>query len=735
MAPVMRRFYFIILLFIFTDRLIAQQTVQYDLYVNDTLVNYTGKNAKAIVINGHIPGPTLYFTEGDTAEVIVHNQMNIETSIHWHGIILPNDQDGVPYLTTAPIHAHTTYRYKFPIVQSGTYWYHAHTQLQEQSGLYGALVIHKRKELPIREYTLLLSDWTNYNPLQIQRNLKMANDWYAIKKHATQNWGEALLNGHFGTKVRNEWLRMLPMDVSDVYYDSFLSNGQPEQSMMDLRAGDSIRVRIINGSSSTYFWVQFAGGKMKVVASDGSDVVPVSIDRMIIGVAETYDVIVKIPEDMSYELKATAEDRTKSTSLWLGDGMKMKAPVLQELKYFEGMKMMNSMMKFNGRMDDMGMKMSNQTMDMNMVMYPEITGEEKKKQNKRESGNADIQHMHDQGTVETVEIVTLNYAMLRSPGKTVLPEVPFTTLTFNLTGNMNRYQWSINDRVVSDTDKILIRKGENVRIILRNESMMRHPMHLHGHYFRVLNGSGAYAPLKNVLDIMPMETDTIEFNAPYEGDWFFHCHILYHMMSGMGRVFSVPVSKPNIQIDTIKNAYRKFLKDDRMWHLGGSLALQSNMSEGKLMLMNRNYHFDFMGSADYSGNYMTETHFARYIDRMQWLRVYLGTDIRDMDGIHSGNHPESGTNSSEYRQVVTAGVQYLLPFFLLADLRIDHTGNVRFQVSRNDLALSSRLRLDAMWNTDMEWEVGLRYIITKNFSVSASYDNDYGAGGGLTLTY
>ena len=177
----MLRTSFLLLSLLLALQAFSQRTVRYDLYVNDTVVNYTGKNAKAITVNGQIPGPTLEFTEGDTLEVFVHNQMDYETSIHWHGIILPNDQDGVPYLTTSPIRAHTTYRYRLPIIQNGTYWYHAHTELQEQSGLYGALIIHKKNEPTMPQYTLLLSDWTNKNPMEILRSLKMANDWSAIK--------------------------------------------------------------------------------------------------------------------------------------------------------------------------------------------------------------------------------------------------------------------------------------------------------------------------------------------------------------------------------------------------------------------------------------------------------------------------------------------------------------------------------------------------------------------------
>lgn len=442
----LRKLILISLLLFFCAQTLAQKLIHYDLYVNDTTLNYSGVNAKAIAINGQIPAPQLTFTEGDTAEIYVHNLMNTETSIHWHGLILPNNQDGVPYLTYAPIKGHTTFKYRFPIVQNGTYWYHAHTGLQEQIGLYGALIIHKKISDTIPEYTVILSDWTNEKPMEVLRSLKMANDWYAIKKHSTQNYGAALFSGYFGAKLKQEWLRMYPMDVSDVHYNAFLANGRKEITAPQFKAGEKIHLRIINGSASTYFWLQFAGGKINVVASDGQDVVPVTVDRMLIAVAETYDVIVTIPDTYSYEFKATAEDRTKATSFWLGNGTKVFASVLPTLKYFAGMKMMNSMMKFNGTMDAMGMKMSNQQMDMNSVMYPE--------------------NLYS-------ESVTLNYGMLKSTDKTTLPSASIKNLNFTLTGNMNRYHWSINNITLGDTDKILIHHGENVRIILNNQTMMR----------------------------------------------------------------------------------------------------------------------------------------------------------------------------------------------------------------------------------------------------------------------
>jgi len=208
----------------------------YHLYINDTTVNYTGKKRPAMAINGTIPAPQLTFTEGDTAEIYVHNEMMMETSIHWHGLILPNRYDGVSYLTTTPIEGGQTHLFKFPLVQHGTYWYHSHTMTQEQSGLYGAFVIHEKQPSPLKEYTLLLSDWTDENPEQVQRRLHNASDWYAIRKGSTQDYLQAIKTGHLKTKLTNEWKRMTAMDVSDVYYDLFFSvTAKPKTSRRNLK--------------------------------------------------------------------------------------------------------------------------------------------------------------------------------------------------------------------------------------------------------------------------------------------------------------------------------------------------------------------------------------------------------------------------------------------------------------------------------------------------------------------
>jgi CopA family copper-resistance protein len=720
------------------------KVVRYDLYIKDTMVNFTGKLKRAIAVNGMIPMPTLTFTEGDTAEIYVHNMMDESTSLHWHGLFLPNRYDGVPNLTQMPIKPHTTHLYRFPIIQNGTHWYHSHSGLQEQIGMYGSMILNKREDIDIPTVPLVLSEWTDMNPKEVDRSLHNATDWFAIKKKTTQSYSEAIKSGHLKTKLTNEWKRMNAMDVSDVYYDYFLINGKNQLEQPKFKAGDKVRLRISNGGASTYFWLTYSGGKITVVANDGNDVEPVEVDRLIIGVSETYDVIVTVPENMQYEFLVTAEDRTKSASLWLGDGMKMPAKKLPKLKYFAGMKMMNDMMDMHGNMKPMGMEMSNQTMDMNTVMYPEITGFENEKDKPKVENHANHNMPGMNMESESGDIVTLNYGMLKAPEKTTLPNGPVKELKFQLTGNMNRYVWTLDNKTISESDRILIKKGENVRIVLYNNSMMRHPMHLHGHDFRVLNGQGAYAPLKNVLDMMPMETDTIEFAANADGDWFFHCHILYHMMSGMGRVFSYENSPPNPEIPDPKLARRKLNADDRMMHFMANIGVASNGSDGMAMLAQTRWQINtlwHLGYHDMHG-YESETMFGRWMGRNQWLFPYVGFDYhfkkeggpKNIFGSEEKNWFGQTSNKLS-RKTFIAGVAYTLPMLVIADARVDGNGKFRFQLSREDIALTPRLRFNWMINTDKEYMAGLRYIATKYISIGTHYDSDMGLGAGIIITY
>ncbi|GEN74645.1 multicopper oxidase domain-containing protein [Chryseobacterium hagamense] len=743
------------------------KTVRYDLYVRDTLVNFTGKNRRAIAVNGKLQAPTLYFTEGDTAEIYLHNGLKESTGFHWHGVILPNEFDGVPFLTTKPVRPGETHLYKFRVSQNGTYWYHSHESLQEQIGMNGILVFRKRDGNTgtdnTREIPVLLGEWTDENPKQIARRLHMANtDWYAIRKNAVQSYGEALRSGNFGTKLLNEWKRMEAMDVSDVYYDRFLINGQPSSDYADLKAGDKVRLRIANGGSSTYFWLNFGGGKIRVVANDGNDVFPVEVDRLIVGVSETYDIEVTIPENKSFEFRATSEDRIGYASLWLGSGDRVRAPDLPRLMLFEGMKMMNGMMSISGNMKPMNMTMGNQMMDMNEVMYPELSESQRKmtmkhmnemmgvKEKKKEEESEDHSQHQEMDMSEEKSIKRLSYIMLKSPEKTILPSENVRELKFTLEGNMNHYLWTLDNKTVTETDKILVRKGEILRITMYNNSMMRHPMHLHGHDFRLINAKGEYSPLKNVVDIMPMETDTIEFAANQDGDWFFHCHILYHMMAGMGRVFSYENSRPNPELPNRKLAWKNFMKDNRMISSMAMLDVNSNKLHAETMTMygprwaNLNEFHSNWDFSHFEGNFKA----GRFLGKFQWALPYAGFRIRNnhetmerqtaeatgMD-FHGRKTWFGQQKASKTKGALIIGVQYVLPMLITADASIDQNGKVLLEFQREDIPLSKRLRGNFSLNSDGEFSTGLRYIVQKWLSVSGNYDNEMGWGAGVTLMY
>ena len=721
--------------------LYAQKVVRYDLHVKDTLVNFTGKTKRAIAVNGQIPMPTLTFTQGDTAEIHVYNELKEATSLHWHGLILPNKEDGVPYLTQMPIEPNTTHVYRFPIVQNGTHWYHSHSGLQEQIGMYGSMILNKRSDdttfrkgiddLPT--IPVVISEWTDYNPNNIHRMLHNATDWFAIKKGTTQSYAEAIKEGHFATKVKNEFKRMLAMDVSDVYYDRFFLNGNVENQLSQFKAGDKVRLRISNAGASTYFWLNYGGGKFQVVANDGNDVEPTEVDRLIIAVSETYDIVLTIPEkNKSFAFQATSEDRINRSLLYIGEGEKQNMAPLPRLKYFEGMKMMNSMMKMNGDLDDMGMNMSLNQMDMNVVMYPEITGPSnaQKKEDKENQYNSNA----------LSDIVTMNYSMLKSPHNTSLPkEAPTKVIKFELSGNMNRYVWSMDNQVVSESDKILIKKGENVRMIIYNGSMMRHPMHLHGHDFRVLNGQGENAPLKNIIDIMPMETDTLEFNANMEGDWFFHCHILYHMMSGMGRIFRYENQAPNPLIPNPKLAQRKLFGEDRKFHAMAENDFASNGNDGMVMLQNTRWSIGSEWRLGYNNihGYESETHIGRYIGKMQWIMPFIGFDwrYRKMEMGESEKNLFGQINTKDERRQISVGLAYTLPMLITFQTELYQDGNLRIQLMREDIPLSKRMRGDFMVNTDKEYMFGVKYIVNKNMGLRTHYDSDMGYGIGLYFNY
>ena len=473
------------------------RTVDYALTISESSLVLAGKERRALTINGGIPGPTLHFRQGDVARIVVHNRLSSEeTSIHWHGLLVPNAQDGVPYLTTPPIEPGSSHTFQFPLTHAGTYWYHSHTGLQEQRGVYGAIVVAPKGGERVRadrDHVLVLSDWTNENPKEVMRTLMRGSEWYGIEKGNAQSILGAAQAGALGDYFAREKSRMAPMDVSDVAYDAFLINGK-QTSTLKARPGERIRLRLINAGASTYFYVHSATGDLSIVAADGPSVRPASVDRLLIGMAETYDVIVTVPSSGSWEVRATAQDNSGHASVFLGEGNRHAADTLPSPNLYS----MDHMLAAAMGDDDAGMGMDS----MN------------------ERPNAP-------------------YSRLRATRSTSIPNKhPRREMTLRLTGDMTRYLWSFDGKTLAEDSTIAVEKGEVLRLKLINDTMMHHPLHLHGHFFRLLNGHGDHAPLKHTVDVPPMGTREIEFLANEKGDWFFHCHLLYHMDAGMARVFS-----------------------------------------------------------------------------------------------------------------------------------------------------------------------------------------------------
>jgi FtsP/CotA-like multicopper oxidase with cupredoxin domain len=668
----------------------SEGLVEYEIPINYKTVNYTGKDVRAFSVGGDIVAPTITAKVGDILRVTFHNTLDQDTSVHWHGVLVPNDQDGVPYLTTPPIKAHSSFTYQIPVRHSGTYWYHSHTGLQRQRGIYGAMVFYpKERESSVdEEHVLVFSDWNDESPEQTLANLKKDGDYYALKKDSVVSWGKILKRGSKAVhnQLRNSWERMGPMDVSDVGYDAFLVNGRKGVDLPSSK-GKKHRLRLINASASTYFNVEFSGGFMTVVAADGIDVEPFDVQRLRISIAETYDVIVTIPGDKSYEFRASAEDGTGFTSAYLGHGEKILAPTLSKPDILMGRHGDHG----KGHMDEM-------------------------------ENHSDH---HDKEKSSVLEYMT-DYDSLKSLEDTTLPEAqPWREFELRLTGNMESYVWSFNDKTLSEADTIKIKKGENVRFILKNDTMMHHPVHLHGHFFRVLNKQGKRSPLKHTVNVEPMATTLIEFDANEEKDWFFHCHNLYHMASGMSLVVGYEgSSQMNDQLlSRISHDSRFFYK--------GELGIESNMISGMLQASNPRNVFALEFDNAYGTEYEIETRYSRRVSR--FLDVYVGGQLlnerEDGDEEQEEIRDRVKVNNSSF-----LGIHYVLPLLIEADFRIDSDGKVLFGLE-SGLQLTDRVKFSWHWNSDWEYRLKLAYEINKRLSLSASLDSDFHGGGGITFKF
>ena len=525
------------------------------LTVSESGFDVNGRTGHAITINGNIPAPLIRLREGQNVRLVVENLLDEDTSIHWHGLLVPFQMDGVPGISFPGIPARSTFVYEFPVRQSGTYWYHSHSGLQEQVGHYGPMIIDPAGADPVaydREHVILLSDWSFLHPHQIFSRLKQEGGFFNRQK-------ETLFGRRSESLSREDRqmfarMRMDPSDIADVTeaaYTLLVNGHSPEENWTGLfTAGERVRLRIINAAAQTTFNVRIPGLPMRLVATDGVDMRPVEIDEFQIGNAETYDFIVE-PQDRAYTIVAESIDRSAMARATLAPSMGMTAPVppLRERPTLNmrdmGMGGMDHGATGHGGTDHgagtggaggaAGMDHGDMEMrDEPRVDFPVGVGVDMIAPNP-------VDRVGDPGIgLENVGHRVLNYRQLQSLVANRDTRVPTRRIDVHLTGNMERFMWSMDGEQLSENpEPYRFARNERVRLRLINDTMMTHPMHLHGHFFEIVNGHGAHQPMKHTVRVLPGGFVDLDLTADAPGDWAFHCHLLYHMHAGMMRVVTV----------------------------------------------------------------------------------------------------------------------------------------------------------------------------------------------------
>jgi len=503
---------------------------EFKLIIAKTPVNVTGTPRMATTVNGSIPAPTLHWREGDTVTLHVTNRLDEETSIHWHGIILPYQMDGVPGVSFKGIAPGETFSYRFKVGQSGTYWYHSHSGMQEQTGLYGAIIIDPIDADPIqanRDYVVQLSDWTDEDPMTVFAKLKIQSDYYNFNQHTAVDFfrdaaDEGLLSA---IRKRHMWnmMRMSMTDLSDIsaYTYSYLMNGAtPGGNWTGLfRPGEKVRLRFINSAAQTLFDIRIPGLKMQVVQADGQNIEPVCVDELRIGLAETYDVIVT-PEAEVYTVFAQSMDRTGYAcgTLAIHPGMTAAVPAPDKPVPLIMMDMMGDMS------GDVRAHHASSEYGANVDMRVDMP-----------RTNLDDPGIGLRNNGRRV----LTYADLRSIGESPDPREPGREIELHLTGNMERYSWSFDGLEFGASTPVHFRLGERLRVILVNDTMMTHPIHLHGMWCDLESPGGDFQVRKHTIIVQPAQRVSFRVTADAPGRWAWHCHLFYHMHAGMMRVVVV----------------------------------------------------------------------------------------------------------------------------------------------------------------------------------------------------
>ena len=539
---------------------------EFDLLIAETPVNFTGNTRMATTINGSIPGPTLRWREGDTVTLRVTNHLKVDTSIHWHGILLPYQMDGVPGISFRGIAPGETFTYTFKVQQTGTYWYHSHSGMQEQTGMYGAIVIESASDArrADRDYIVQLSDWTDEDPEAVFHQLKHQSDYYNFNQPTVPDFfrdisREGLSSALAQRQMWNE-MRMSPYDLADIsgYTYTYLMNGKTSTGNWTglFKRGEKVRLRIINAGAMSFFDVRIPGLKMTVIQTDGQDVEPVTVDELRIAVAETFDVIVE-PQDEAYTIFAQSMDRSGFTSGTLTTRMGVNAliPAVDAISPLTMGDMMGGMdhSAHGGGVENKaeikgmaGMDHSSHgamAMDHSKhAMNPNIASSTVRHARTEYGPSVDMRvdtprtNLDDPGTgLRDNGRRVLTYNDLHTVGGPMDPRGAEREMELHLTGNMERYAWSLDGLEFGKSTPVHFRHGERLRVILHNDTMMTHPMHLHGLWSELENASGEFMARKHVIAVQPAQRVSFLVTADALGRWAWHCHLLFHMDAGMFR--------------------------------------------------------------------------------------------------------------------------------------------------------------------------------------------------------
>ncbi|GGE57731.1 copper oxidase [Halopseudomonas oceani] len=524
---------------------------EYRLTVDEVTIDTGDFRKQGIGYNGASPGPILRFREGEDVTIHVTNNLDEPTSVHWHGLILPFQMDGVPGLSYPGIAPGETFTYRFPVTQSGTYWFHSHSGFQEPDGAYGAIIIEPNGREPFRydrEYVVQLTDKHPHSGDRIMRNLKTSADYYNRQQQTVGDfWRDSREQGLAAMlKDRLMWgdMRMMSSDIEDVQGFTGLINGKgPEQNWTGLfKPGERVRLRLINSSAMTYFDVRLPGLKMTVVQADGNNVQPVTVDELRIGVAETYDVIVQPKEDRAYTVFAESMGRSGFARGTLAprEGMLGEIPELRPAPLLT----MADMGMAHAGMDHGSMSHGDMAgMDHSGMNHGAMAGMDHGSMSQGQPAELPADPFYAEGSGLVPQAYNdgrfLSYADLRAQKPLYAEREPTREIELRLTGNMERYIWSINGIKESDAEPIRLQYGERVRFKFVNETMMTHPMHLHGMWSILDVGAGQWNPVKHVISVAPGTTVYMETEVDAPGKWAFHCHLAYHAAAGMFRTVIV----------------------------------------------------------------------------------------------------------------------------------------------------------------------------------------------------